>query len=80
VLVLILCVVYAAIRREGLPAVSASNMTVGELVAALQMAREVGSAQRSEPRVTKPDSEPGPEAAEPAEENVTALSSARYTK
>src|SRR3981081_2683207 len=73
VLVLILCVVYAAIRREGLPAVSASNMTVGELVVALQMAREVGAAQRSEPKVTKPDSEPGPEAAEPAEENVTAL-------
>src|SRR3979411_494472 len=77
VLVLILCVVYAAIRREGLPAVSASNMTVGELVVALQMAREVGAAQRSEPKVTKPDSEPS---TEPAEENVKALSSARYSK
>jgi hypothetical protein len=77
VLVLILCVVYAAIRREGLPAVSASNMTVGELVVALQMAREVGAAQRSEPKVAKQDSEPS---AETAEENVTALSSARYTK
>ncbi|MEH2563524.1 hypothetical protein [Bradyrhizobium sp. AZCC 2289] len=77
VLVLILCVVYAAIRREGLPAVSPSNMTVGELVAALQMAREVGAAQRSEPAVAKSDSEPS---AGPAEENVTALSSARYTK
>ena len=77
VLVLILCVVYAAIRREGLPAVSASNMTVGELVAALQMAREVGAAQRSERGVAKPDSEPS---AGPAEENVMALSSARYTK
>jgi len=77
VLVLILCVVYAAIRREGLPAVSASNMTVGELVAALQMAREVGAAQRSEPGIAKPDSEPS---AGTAEENVTALPSARYTK
>jgi len=77
VLVLILCVVYAAIRREGLPAVSASNMTVGELVVALQMAREVGAAQRSEPKAAKQDSEPS---AGPAEENVTALSSARYTK
>jgi hypothetical protein len=80
VLVLILCVVFAAIRREGLPAVSASNMTVGELVAALQMAREVGVAQRSEPKATKPDSEPAPGPAEPPEENVTALSAARYTK
>ena len=77
VLVLILCVVYAAIRREGLPAVSASNMTVGELVVALQMAREVGAAQRFEAKVTQPDSEPS---AGPAEENVKALSSARYTK
>jgi hypothetical protein len=34
VLVLILCVVHAAIRREGLPAVSASNMTAGELLVA----------------------------------------------
>ena len=36
VLVLILCVVHAAIRREGLPAVSASDMSAGEMVAALQ--------------------------------------------
>src|ERR1700710_1103074 len=49
VLVLILCVVHAAIRREGLPAVSASDMTAGELVAALQMAREVEEARRMVP-------------------------------
>jgi uncharacterized low-complexity protein len=49
VLVLILCVVYAAIRREGIPAVNASNMTAGELVAALQMAREVGEARQAAP-------------------------------
>jgi hypothetical protein len=71
VLVLILCVVHAAIRREGLPAFSASGMTVGELVSALQMAREVGDA-----RLTKP-AEP---AAATADENVTSLSSARQTK
>src|SRR6476660_78408 len=46
VLVLILCVVHATIRREGLPAVSASEMTAGELVAALQMARDVEQARR----------------------------------
>ena len=46
VLVLILCVVHAAIRREGLPAVSASTMTAGDLAAALQMAREVEETRR----------------------------------
>jgi hypothetical protein len=47
VLVLILCVVHAAIRLEGLPAVSASNLTAGDLVAALQIAREVEDARRA---------------------------------
>src|ERR1700712_971655 len=76
VLVLILCVVHAAIRREGLPAVSASNMTAGELVAALQMAREVEEARRMVPREAS-DSERAAAAAAPADENVTSLSSAR---
>src|SRR5439155_10775547 len=49
VLVLILCVVHAAIRREGLPAVSASNMTAGELIAAFQKSREVGDARQAAP-------------------------------
>jgi hypothetical protein len=79
VLVLILCVVHAAIRREGLPAFSASGMTAGELVAALQMAREVEEARRAVPNETKIDAEPPPEPAS-AEENVTSLSSARHTK
>jgi hypothetical protein len=78
VLVLILCVVHAAIRREGLPAFGASDMTAGELVAALQMAREVGQAQRLAPAETKANEDPAPEPA--AEENVTSLSSARHTK
>jgi hypothetical protein len=79
VLVLILCVVHAAIRREGLPATSASDMTAGQLVAALQMAREVADARRTAPDETKPDAE---SAATPAasDENVTALSAARHTK
>src|SRR6195952_5665887 len=58
VLVLILCVVHAAIRREGLPAVSASTMTAGELVAALQMAREVEEARRMVPGEAGPDGAP----------------------
>jgi hypothetical protein len=85
VLVLILCIVHAAIRREGPPAVSASNMTAGELVAALQMARELEQARRGRPdeRLTgepKPEAESTAEPAAAADENVTALSSARHTK
>jgi hypothetical protein len=80
VLVLILCVVHAAIRREGLPAVSASNMTAGELIAALQMVREVEAAQRTTSDETRPDSQPVAEPAPGSDENVTALSSARHLK
>ena len=86
VLVLILCVVHAAIRREGLPAVSASNMTAGELLAALQMAREVEDARRRSPNAevspaeVKTDGQPVAEPAAAADENVTSLSSARLTK
>jgi hypothetical protein len=80
VLVLILCVVHAAIRREGLPAVSASNMTVGELVAAMQLAREVEQARlAASPGDIKANSEAASETAA-ADENVTSLSSARQTK
>src|SRR6202047_1899840 len=85
VLVLILCVVHAAIRREGLPAISASNMTAGELVAALQMAREVEDARRGLPNEIVPDTakaegEPAAAPAPGTDENVTSLSSARLTK
>jgi hypothetical protein len=80
VLVLILCVVHAAIRREGIPAVSASNMTVGELVAAMQMAREVEEAQRKPPGQAKVDAAPSAAPAAVADENVTALASARHSK
>ena len=82
VLVLILCVVHAAIRREGLPAFSASAMTAGELVAALQIAREVEEARRVAP-IEPGEADPqapvaGAETA--TDENVTPLSSARHTK
>ena len=82
VLVLILCVVHAAIRREALPAFSASAMTAGELVAALQMAREVEEAQRKAPvgTVEAPAGTPEPGATTAVDENVTPLSSARHTK
>src|SRR3954453_22583647 len=80
VLVLILCVVHAAIRREGLPAVSASSMTAGELVAALQMPREVEEARRRVPGEAIPDGEPAVQPAAAADENVTPLSAARQLK
>src|SRR5215213_3051223 len=82
VLVLILCVVHAAIRREGMPAFSASSMTASELVAALQMAREVEDARRvARPDIVEPATdEPAPGATTAVDENVTSLSSARHTK
>jgi hypothetical protein len=80
VLVLILCVVHAAIRREGLPAVSASNMTAGELLAALQMAREVGEARQAAWSEVKADGQPAAAPAAGVDENVTSLPSARHTK
>ena len=79
VLVLILCVVHASIRREGLPAFNASEMTAGELVAALEMAREVGEAQQPTRGEGKVDKEP--ETAAIADENITSLpTTARHTK
>lgn len=79
VLVLILCVVHAAIRREGLPAFGASSMTVSELVAAMQMAREIEQARRPPQDHAGADAErPEPSAA--MDENVTPLSSARQIK
>jgi hypothetical protein len=82
VLVLILCVVHAAIRRERMPAFSASDMTAGELVAALQMAREVEDARRPPPAVSaeSPMDAEATGAASATDENVTPLSSARHTK
>lgn len=83
VLVLILCVVHAAIRREGLPEVSAANMTAGEMLSALRMSREIETARRQVPGEADIDNPARPAvgpAAATADENVTALSSARHLK
>jgi hypothetical protein len=80
VLVLILCVVHAAIRREGLPAIGASEMTAGQLVAALQMAREVEEARHVAPAAAQPAAAPATASSAPTEENITSLSTARHTK
>ncbi len=72
VLVLILCVVHAGIRRENEPQAATSTMTAAELIAALQFAREVEAASANispatrakieEAARTKPAPEPETEA------------------
>ncbi|MEX0751466.1 MAG: hypothetical protein WD073_00880 [Xanthobacteraceae bacterium] len=47
VLVLILCVVHAGIRREGVPAIDSSTMTASQLITALRFAREVDDAHEA---------------------------------
>jgi hypothetical protein len=79
VLVLILCVVHAAIRREGAPTVAVSEMTVGEMMAALQMAKEVAAAREGTPNPVPPD-EPARVSEVASDENVTPLSTARQGK
>jgi hypothetical protein len=53
VLVLVLCVVQAGIRREDEPAANASNMTAAELITALQLARELQDANRNVSQATR---------------------------
>jgi hypothetical protein len=80
VLVLILCVVHAAIRREGAPSVAATDMTVGEMMAALQMAREIEIARRGLPDPMPPDDDDKQIPDVASDENVMSLSSARNVK
>lgn len=80
VLLLILCVVHAAIRREGLPAATASEMTAAELLAALRMAREIEIARAAVPDGVAPDADIEAAPAAASDENVTPLSAARSTK
>lgn len=75
VLVLILCVVHASIRREGQPEAGATTMSAADIVTALRLAREVEEANGSiRHRSQREASPPAPE------ENVTALASARAGK
>jgi hypothetical protein len=55
-------------------------MTAGELVAALQMAREVGEERQAARRETKVDREPAAGPATIPDENITSLPAARHTK
>ncbi len=58
VLVLILCVVQAGIRRENEPQAAASTMTAAELIAALQYAREVEAANGAAPPAARKKNAP----------------------
>ena len=88
VLVLILCVVHASIRRQGLTGVSASNMTVAELIAALEIVRNVDDARRPVAVAAEQAEKDAPTVSEPSpassapivDENITSLSTARHTK
>ncbi len=75
VLVLILCVVHAGIRKEDNPAADASSMTVSDLITALRLARDVdeaGGAQVLAGAGAGPTLVP--------DENVTTLATARGKK
>ena len=86
VLVLILCVVHAGIRREGIAVADASTMTASELITALRLARDVEDAQteaRRRPFADAPEPATRAEANAPpheADENVTAFVAARGKK
>jgi hypothetical protein len=70
VLVLILCIVHAGIRREGEPE-AIETMTAGQLLSALRIAREIGEQARLAPDLP---------AVIAKDENVTPLASARGKK
>jgi hypothetical protein len=71
VLVLILCVVQAGIRRENEPQAATSTMTAAELIAALQYAREVEAASAAIPPATrKKIAQAGKSAEKPAPEKA----------
>ena len=73
VLVLVLCVVQAGIRRDAEPVANASNMTAAELITALRLARELEEANRNVSAATL-------EKIVEAEQNVTALPVSRGKK
>lgn len=81
VLVFILCVVHANIRREGEPQASSSTITASDMLTALRLAREVETAnaklQPEKPAEPLRQPEHAPAA---QDENVTALASARAAK
>lgn len=80
VLVLILCVVHAHIRRDGLPEPSAATMSAAQLMTALQLARDLQLAGARVAPAVEPAPVAEPAIAVPLDENVTPLASARAKK
>lgn len=82
VLVLILCVVHANIRREEDPAlVEANAMSAADLISALRLAREVETARLFTTDPAPPGKDDlAPLAKDDPDENVTALSAVRSAK
>jgi hypothetical protein len=92
VLVLILCIVHAAIRREGMPEVTAATMTASDLMTALRLAREVEDTRLrvraveshelppAQTAPVQPESETASKADWRPEENVTPLTTLRAGK
>ncbi len=76
VLVLILCVVQAGIRREGQPEAGASTMSAADIMVALRLARQLEAAAAA-PLAAGADRQPAPAS---AEENVTAFAPVRSVK
>jgi hypothetical protein len=81
VLVLVLCVVQAGIRRDAEPAANASNMTAAELITALQLARELQEANKGvSPATHEILAEAAERSAHAPEQNVTTLPIPRAKK
>jgi hypothetical protein len=92
VLVLILCIVHAAIRREGMPEATAATMTASDLMTALRLAREVeetrstsrvidaGAVPPVQPPSVQPESDAASQPDWKTEENVTPLATLRAGK
>jgi hypothetical protein len=80
VLVLILCVVHAAIRREGAPVANADTLTAADLITALRLARTVDSMRTGNAETAQSVEAHGPDAPadnfaerSPSDENVRPL-------
>lgn len=76
VLVFILCIVHANVRREAEPA-AVETMSAAQLLAALRIAREVETASQQALRTT---AEPLPAMATPSDENITSIAGVRSAK
>jgi hypothetical protein len=76
-LVFILCIVHAGIRRENDPAAAAESMTAAQMLTALRLAHEVERLQSDRALLA---GDIGAPLQLSADENVTALATARAAK